>query len=248
MVCLLCTYCVLILTLTASSSRSLDRQHTTKIYEDLLPPFSSLTNDEDREKKAECRSPGTYILVVNAASFDKAEGYENSSSDAHVRRPEASNDPSSEDGICNNDDTHNDEDISYSGDPDIVILKVFEDDSQKLQFPGSAISRRPSSASCSVTSSATAAHGPEISRFAYNKTPLMRMAVHDGRDCSLVFHYKTFVHRHLAQAHRDSLGTSLETGTLSAPDVFERHAADFLPVGAISTFHPNYTSPHWDHT
>ena len=56
------------------------------------------------------------------------------------------------------------------------------------------------------------------------------MAHQDGRDHQLVYYYKTYVHRHLAQVHRDSLGISLETGALSAPDVFERQAASFLPV------------------
>lgn len=42
---------------------------------DDLPPFASLTTDEDREKKAERSSPGTYNVVVNQDSFHHLPEY-----------------------------------------------------------------------------------------------------------------------------------------------------------------------------
>ena len=124
------------------------------------------------------------------------------------------------------------DDTQASNDPDIVILKVFEDDAHKLGSPTTAVVQvhplgTPTPA---LPSSGGSANGADQFRFSYENTPLMRMAHQNGRDHHLVFYYKTFVHRHLAQVHRDSLGTPLATGALSAPDVFERQAASFLPV------------------
>ncbi len=206
------------------SRRLLKCLRTTQRHEDLLPPFSGLTNDEDREKKAEFRSPGTYLLVVNSASFAEFEEYKESSRNTPPSRPDQT--------LYNNMFISEDA-TQTSDDPDIVILRIFEDDSRKLSSPSSAVTRRTSSASFSLPSSATFTHRSDYFRFSYDNTPLMRMAAKDGRDHQLVFYYKNFVHRHLAQVHKDSLGTSLETGALSAPDVFERQAANFLPVCPI---------------
>ena len=40
---------------------------------DYLPSFASLANDEDRERKAEFKIPGTYYVVANQASFMNLE-------------------------------------------------------------------------------------------------------------------------------------------------------------------------------
>src|SRR5258708_7415101 len=50
---------------------------------DDLPPFASLTTDEDREKKAERSSPGTYTVVVNQDSFHYLPKYND---DPEVKR------------------------------------------------------------------------------------------------------------------------------------------------------------------
>jgi hypothetical protein len=216
------------------SRRLLKRLRTTQPHEDLLPPFSGLTNDEDREKKAGFRRPGTYLLAVKSASFAEFEEYKESSRNTPPSRPESvHSDPYSTDQTLYNNMFISENDTQTSDDPDIVILRIFEDDSRKLSSPSSAITRRPSSASFSLPLSATSTHRSDYFRSSYDNTPLMRMAVKDGRDHQLVFYYKNFVHRHLAQVHKDSLGTSLETGALSAPDVFERQAAKFLPVCPI---------------
>lgn len=225
-------------TLAASLPRPFKRQRMSQ--DDLLPPFSALTNDEDREKKAECRSPGSYHLVVNPSSFAEFDEYRNNCHDRDSRKSTPSKGPGSEhsDQLSIDQRQYNETNIDNinktqtSGDPDIVILKVFEDDTHKLVSPTSAVVQRLSSRTptLSLPSSAGSAHRADYFRFSYDNTPLMRMAHKDGRDHQLVYYYKNYVHRHLAQVHRDSLGTSLETGALSAPDVFERQAASFLPV------------------
>lgn len=226
--------------LVASLPRPFKRQCTSQRREDLLPPFSALTNDEDREKKAEFRNPGSYHLVANPSSFADLDEYKDSRHDRNspectqVKGPgsEHSDQLSTDQTQCTEPNGDDCNDIQKSDDPDIVILKVFEDDTGKLGSPMSAAMQGRSSRTptLSLPPSAESAHGVDYFRFSYDNTPLMRMAHKDGRDHQLVYYYKNYVHRHLAQVHRDSLGTSLETGALSAPDVFERQAASFLPV------------------
>lgn len=199
-----------------------------------------LTNDEDRERKAELSRPGSYHLVVNPLSFAEFDEYRDnprywdspksikferlrSKHGDHFSNDQTqSNEPS--DGPFN--------DAQMCNDPNTVILKVFEDDTYRIGSPRSAVvqAQCPRTLTPSHPSSVEIAHRTDCFGSSHGDTPLMRMAYQDGRDHQLVYYYKTFVYRHLAQVHRDSLGTSLETGTLLAPDVFERHAASFLPV------------------
>ena len=214
-------------------------------HEDLLPPFSILTNDEDRERKAEFRNPGSYYLVANPSSFADFDEYKSSRHDRDSPKTTVLKRRGSEpDDEFSNSQTRFDEpnrdqsnETQTSNDPDIVILKIFEDDTLKLGSPTKAVVQSHSSKTptLSLPSSAGSAHHADHFKISYDNTPLMRMAYQDGRDHHLVFYYKTFVHRHLAQVHRDSLGTSSETGALSAPDVFERQAASFLPVRLFGT-------------
>lgn len=44
------------------------------MYDD-LPSFADLTNDEDRERKAESKAPGTYNVIVNPQSFASLPEY-----------------------------------------------------------------------------------------------------------------------------------------------------------------------------
>ena len=223
----------------ATLPRPFKRQRMCQPQEDLLPPFSELTNDEDRERKAEYKKPGSYNLVVNPLSFAELDEYKDSRHDRKSPKSMISRGSGSDRGSqFDNEQTQHDEinsdhfnDTPTFNDPDIVILRVFEDDT-RTGSPTSAIvpARSSRTPTLSLPSSAGSSHPTNYFRFSYDSTPLMRMAHHDGRDHQLVYYYKTYVHRHLAQVHRDTLGVSLETGVLSAPDVFERQAASFLPV------------------
>ena len=199
-----------------------------------------LTNDEDREKKAEFRALGTYNVIVNPSSFVESEEYRDTYEERHFARTSPSkasgsvySDHFSTDQSQYNDDySPNSEKADNRNDPDIVILKVFEDDAKSVSPGGFSntqrrLSRTPT---LSIQSTVSSTQQGEYFRFSHDNTPLMKMAPRDGRDHQLIYYYKNFVHRHLAQVHRDSLGTSLESGALSAPDVFERQAAEFEPV------------------
>lgn len=180
---------------------------TNFLQEDLLPPFSGLTNDEDREKRAELRKAGTYYVIVIPESFADLEEYKahnvagsplytasNGPDSAH-------SDPLSFDQTLYNDADRSPNENQTTDDPDVVILRVFEDDMRKNLSPGSIATERRTSRTptLSVPSSATSISGNEYFRFSYDNTPLMKMASKDGRDHQLIFYYKAFVHRHLAQ-------------------------------------------------
>ena len=205
-----------------------------------MPPFYKLTNDEDRERKAEYQQIGTYNVIANPDSFTHLDEYR--------AFRESSKDPMFDPPTCipaeharldqkPGERPPNEGNNTYaSGDPDIVILRLFEDESAALGSPRSTFT--PSRSSMAATDSTRSPMPPtpnqDYFKFSHDNTPLMKMANKDGRDHELIYYYKNFVHRHLAQVHRDSLGTSLETGVLTAPDVFERQAANFLPVWPLS--------------
>ena len=203
-------------------------------HDDLLPQFSGLTNDEDRERKAEFHKPGTFLLIVNLASFVDYEEYKDAQDSTKDTSTRASASVRSDQFGIENTVNKDDHSAGYQdevpGDPNSVILKVFEDDAPKTLSPETPDKRRDSSTPSLSIISTVSTQRSDFFRFSYDNTPLMRVANKDGRDHPLIYYYKSFVYRHLAQVHRDSLGTTTETGSLSAPDVFERQAAIFEPV------------------
>ncbi|KAH7309386.1 hypothetical protein BKA65DRAFT_559601 [Rhexocercosporidium sp. MPI-PUGE-AT-0058] len=46
-----------------------DREPRVQASVNRLPPFSTLTTDDEREQKAESRDPGTFVVVANLTSF-----------------------------------------------------------------------------------------------------------------------------------------------------------------------------------
>lgn len=168
-----------------------------------------LTNDDDREAKAEFRTAGTYFVVVNPNSFADLEEYKgetgkryhhatNSNGYQSIRRDSSATDQTPDSGLVSAAD--GDWDLN---DPNVVVLKVFEDDTRKIVSPGGywASHERPSRASTISVPSPTSSMCPsqETLRFSIENTPLIRMASKDGRDYQLVYYYRNFVHRHLAQ-------------------------------------------------
>ena len=215
-------------------TRRLFKRQRANEHDDLLPQFSGLTNDEDRERKAEFYEPGTFLLIVNPASFADYEEYkdaQDSNRDTPTRgSASVRTDQYVVDNTSYNDVSSAEYQEEVPGDPNSVILKVFKDEARRVLSPWSLDKRQDSSTpSVSIISSASTQRS-DFFRFSYDNTPLMRVANKDGRDHPLIYYYKSFVYRHLAQVHRDTLGTSTETGSLTATDVFERQAAIFEPV------------------
>ena len=217
--------------------------------EDSLPPFAWLKSDEDRERKAEFRKAGTFHVIVNPESFEHCEDYRETrdSSVSTVSKGTGSSDGGDDwdpDQSQHSDAQPRSCDIHYSDDPDIVILKIFEDDTRKLLSPGGVASKRqPSTPSTlSAISSTTASSHHEHFQFSYDDTPLMKMADKDGRDIPIIHYFKNFVYRHIAYVHRDSLGTPSDTGAWSAQDVFEQEAGEFVPVSPAKSLKSKHSS------
>ena len=235
-----------------STSGLLNDLHITSENEDQLPPFSGLTNDEDREKKAGFHEAGTYNVIVNPKSFEDYIEYR----DLHGSRYST---PSKGSRSSHDDQLGREQPLNglhlhgngteASDDQNTVILKVFEDDVRKASSPRSLGSHKASSprsvasqngassaSVVSVPSSATPNSTHDDCEFTSDNTPLLKLANRDGRDHQIIYHYKNFVYNQIAQVQRDSLGTSEQTGSTSGPDIFEEQAAHFRPVRLLSSY------------
>jgi len=229
--------------------RSAKWQRLSPPQDDLLPSFASLTNDDDRERKAEFRKPGSYLVVVNPASFADCEEYRDKNDNESYLSTPGSRKRSCSNRTASNpvaSDPFQIMDASSGSmptmnDPDIVVLKVFEDDSRRVTTSPSGLSvvRGRSSRASTFSNSSTlsiaasisvAHHHQSQASYAYDNSPLMRMASPDGRDYQIIYFYRNFIQRHLLQVHRDTLGTPFETGSVPSADVFEHKAAHFRPV------------------
>ncbi|KAF8866465.1 hypothetical protein BDZ45DRAFT_273651 [Acephala macrosclerotiorum] len=94
--------------------------------EDLLPPFQTLTTDEERERKAELHQPGTYHVIAIPRSFESLLEYRDGQSMVHFGQDGSDETPgTSRNHLGDNEDSNT------------VILQSFEDTSRR----GSIFSR-----------------------------------------------------------------------------------------------------------
>ena len=109
-----------------ASSPVLTEASTGSAPFDDLPPFAQLFNDEDREKKAERSSPGTYHVIVNPDSFQHMPEY---SDDDAIKRDRLS--PFRRGSIATSLASSLGKESSAESiippDPNIVVLPKFED-------------------------------------------------------------------------------------------------------------------------
>ncbi|KAJ5142045.1 hypothetical protein N7526_003040 [Penicillium atrosanguineum] len=95
---------------------------------DALPAFSLLTSDEERERKAEASSPGTYHVVVIPDSFSALPEYVDDMSERS--RSEASS------SVVNSPISRFKAESEVGTDPNVVILKTFEDVTRRSSSNG----------------------------------------------------------------------------------------------------------------
>ena len=201
--------------------------------EDLLPPFSMLTCDEDRERKAEHKVPGTYHIIVNPASFGSLEQYADSqdgtgSSPGAISRHTDWRSPASTPNLR--------QDI-FEG-PDTLILGNFDENGCNSSSPSLA----------SHSSSTNCIHSAQPCRRSTEMSPLLDTVWEDGEEHHIRLFYKTFVRNQLNQVHRDSLGTSAHSRTPTIPEVLEEQAPNYIPVGSAFTVHIlESTNSGWRH-
>ncbi len=119
--------------LAANSPSRTDTSAGSAVLDD-LPPFAALTTDEEREKKAERSSPGTYNVVVNQESFQHLPAY---SDDAEVKKELLS--PLRRSSIAASIASSSGRDVAVEGipvpgDPNTVVLPRFEDVARRNTF------------------------------------------------------------------------------------------------------------------
>ncbi|KAL8644021.1 MAG: hypothetical protein Q9226_007980 [Calogaya cf. arnoldii] len=216
-------------------ARSYDRQPASHPRNDFLPPFSRLTNDEDREKKAEFRIPGSYNVIVTPSSLALLDEYKANRDDERTplsagsrgSSKAASADPSSPNSQTN---------VITLADPDTIMLRVFEDNSKKLTSPTSPPSSRFGLSSPPSLMGPSASHYfPRTDMFTLpsQHTPppsTFEITPQDPRDWPLICHYRNLLSRHLFHVHRGSIAPPLAPGAFFTQELFERTVATFPPL------------------
>lgn len=207
--------------------------HISQAADDLLLPFALLTNDEDREKKAEYRAPGTYNVVATLESFVNLKEYRGDNSMVVRNRPATLDDILADQQRANSLGSRKSS-ADISADPDILILDEFEDNTRRIPASGSlsAQSRIHRTTPSPVVSSGSIPHRTDSPN---QNTQLTDISNLDGEDARLISYYRDFVCRHVVQVHNDSLGSPRNTGTRSVQDILETEAARFPPVSFLPT-------------
>ena len=215
----------------SNSSSSLRSTYEYHPDEDQLPPFSMLKSDEDRERKAEHKIPGTYHIVANPASFECLEEYRDSQHSSQcnsLSRPSRS--PRGLSSSANNPSSSN---VDVYEDPETLILGTFEDNVRKMPTLGLLTTHLSKSPTSSLTS-----HSPATSLFqtapfssrSDENSPMFESTVQSNADQEIVTFYQNFVRRQLNQVHRDSLGTPSQSENMTFSEVLDKNADSFPPV------------------
>lgn len=219
----------------AASSIRVNTRSDAQPAEDILPPFAYLTSDEERERKAEAYTPGTYHVVVNPDSFSglpeyaEASAESTSAEDPDLRRGSVA---SSKVGSVRGNDQEN---TIETDDPNVVILSKFEDSP-----------RRPSStwrtSRLSLTPE-TADHSPFaiFPQFSLQDPspeellgPLEHVVEQGSDDAKLLAHFRDVVWKQLIQTQSLEGGSPVSHFHTPGAEIFEREAATFRPVSPPS--------------
>lgn len=199
---------------------------------DSLPPFEFLECDEDRERKAEHRLPGTYHIIANPSSFEGLEEYD-------INRHESSSERKAKPGSnsVNRSSSANDcptlQRPNVFKDPETLILGTFEDNTRKspaLALLTSQLSSSPPSRQTSNSPTTTYRQSALPRPSSKETSPRLGNTLQNRADQEIMSFYKTFVRSQLNQVHRDSLGTPLQSGTPTFPEILDKHADCFPPV------------------
>ncbi|KAJ5083818.1 transcriptional regulator family: Fungal Specific TF [Penicillium angulare] len=202
---------------------------------DALPPFALLTSDEERERKAEASSPGTYHVVVIPDSFSTLPEYADDGEKAFVTSTEVSLSATSS-PISGQHSVYN---PSSNPDPNVVILKTFEDSTRRSPSAGRISRISPTSEIsdpfCALSLSPIFDSQASPLPFEDEKVSLSYLdpcLEENTQDHTLFSHFRHVVWKQLFPHNReqdDSFGYESSGMTLSV-DFIEREAAHFPPL------------------
>ena len=189
-------------------------------------------NDEDRELKAEHRRPGTYNIIVNPSSFECLDEYkqchwehvmvEQSPSRSPTQGSEASR-------MIQRKECY----IVGLQDPEVVILKRFEDSIQRVPA-ARACERRMSTTmipSSPTSSLASSNHRLPKNNISNGLRSPEQHSNSDDMEVLLAYHYRNLVFSHLLHGQRHP---SLIPEVTQEKCIFEQRASTFPPVGIHS--------------
>jgi hypothetical protein len=199
--------------------------------QDRLPAFSALTNDDDRERKAELQRPGTFSVVVTPGSFADLPEYAAVTYTTLSRRTSGRSVKST---ITSPD--------AGSMDPNIVILEKFQEAlTSPLAGPYAVILPVDKRTSLPDTlqnmTLAPAQFFPLTQSVSEPASPQTRMTAAEVR---LVLHFRHYIVQRLVPPVYDGLITN-SSSPGSTRDIFEIESARFKPlhhaICAISALH-----------
>jgi hypothetical protein len=197
-----------------------------------MPPFSTLTSDEEREKKAEASHPGTYHVIVNPDSFSGLPEYADDSLDElnigslSLRRGSATS------SMLSGSRRDDREGSIETSDPNVIILNRFEDSTHRspTQWKRSRLS--PGS---DVTSASSLAIPVPFLIDEQGVRPLDLVVAHGGQDERLLSHFRDVVWKQLIQGQSTrELSSPLSSPIFPSVEIFEEVASTFRPVSMPS--------------
>jgi hypothetical protein len=183
-----------------------------------LPAFATLTNDEDRERKAETTLPGTYSVVVTPRSFADLPEYAIAAESSSARgQTSARQQRRAGSGSSNR----------TRSDPNVVVLDRFEDLSPTTSLTSPSIpsirqSNLPDTLqhmSLSIPSTSSAS--------SQSSTPITHFPAAEGR---LVAHFRRYIVTRLVPKNIEDI---YGVGSVPMRDIFEDEATRFPPVRSI---------------
>lgn len=210
---------------------------TAAQLEDLLPPFATLTNDEDRERKAEFTRPGTYHVVVNPESFSDMPEYQHK--EASPTASLASRGSIQEIQRASTGSSGGPSVLQGPNDPNVVVLRRFEDPSRRSQAQASQLQdevgqSRPMIAPVSAPTTTRLPRDSLMSNALPSSVQFM-----SSQDEHLLSHFRVFVWPCLAQA----IPHGHEPGLAK----FEEEALIFPPVSILpSNYVRNFETLRWN--
>lgn len=210
------------LTRLVANSPALTETSAESGVQDELPPFASLVTDEDREKKAERSSPGTYTVVVNQESFQHLPEY---SDDPQIKRELLS--PKRRGSLATSLASSLSRDavvegVPVPGDPNIVVLPRFEDLSRRGTFS----SNHPRSPVSPVAKHVTIKLEDLEDAVVFEEPTLMDESIGNHQEARYLQQLREVVWKQLVPAepdHRDGM-------VRSSVNLLETTAATFPPV------------------
>ena len=210
--------------------------------DDTLPPFSSLTTDEDREKKAETSYPGTFHVVVNPNSFIHLPEYSDEAREPSVPRSSSLRRGSLAVSTISSigRDMRRDSTDFIAEDDTTVIIHRFEDTSRRGTFSGKA----PESPLLSKEALKTESPIEDIDMVSEQDSTSVSNEGPENETSQLVKHFRDRVVKQVMQFTCDPETTSSSEILSPGAEIFEQTAAFAPPVRhrRIMTYRPQTKS------